>query len=324
MEDLKMDVSSFNSEEVVQLLLNALKISNDKCQVLSNTVTNLHNQRQEIDLAKTKITIEKNHIIDSLKTKINLLNTELVENKKSLEDLKSKSAIERQQLVDNQTSAIEELERNQKDVLSAKDTIISQRENDIEEKQNTINQLNEKLINTQKEFELFKITTLKNRISQYLGELQIDGGLLNADDLCGLKQYIDTMGISNSIFSQDYDTAESFCRVLLSPDGLISSVCNLIWWLNNESIKNTYTESIEIFKHIVCISNAALDFFKNFGYDITLPPSKFCSELEDYSLYDNDNPHIKNIFPKVSFEKYVLCEIYTVSYNNVKGKCYSL
>ena len=150
MEDLKMDVSSFNSEEVVQLLLNALKISNDKCQVLSNTVTNLHNQRQEIDLAKTKITLEKNHIIDSLKTKINLLNTELVENKKSLEDLKLKSAIERQQLVDNQTSAIEELERNQKDVLSAKDTIISQRENDIEEKQNTINQLNEKLINTQK------------------------------------------------------------------------------------------------------------------------------------------------------------------------------
>ena len=87
MEDLKMDVSSFNSEEVVQLLLNALKISNDKCQVLSNTVTNLHNQRQEIDLAKTKITLEKNHIIDSLKTKINLLNTELVENKKSLEDV---------------------------------------------------------------------------------------------------------------------------------------------------------------------------------------------------------------------------------------------
>lgn len=313
MEDLKMDVSSFNSEEVVQLLLKALKISNDKCQLLSNTVKNLQNQKQEIELEKTKLV-----------SKIDLLNNELVENKKSLENLKSESAIERQQLVDNQTSAIEELERNQKDALSAKDTIISQKENDIKEKQKTINLLNGKLINTQKEFELFKIATLKNRISQYLGELQIDGGLLNADDLCGLKQYIDTMGISNSIFSQDYDTVESFCRVLLSPDGLISSVCNLIWWLNNESIKNTYTESIEIFKHIVCISNAALDFFKNFGYDITLPPSKFCSELEDYSLYDNDNPHIKNIFPKVSFEKYVLCEIYTVSYNNVKGKCYSL
>lgn len=99
------------------------------------------------------------------------------------------------------------------------------------------------MTNIQKEFEQFKIDIFQNIISQYLGELKKDGGLLNAEELCGLKQYIDNMGKSTSILTQDYDTIDSFCRVLLSPDGLISCVCNLIWWLNNEQIKNTYIDS---------------------------------------------------------------------------------
>lgn len=291
MEDLKMDVSSFNSEEVVQLLLNALKISNDKCQVLSNTVTNLHNQRQEIELEKTKLVLEKDNVIGALNSKIDLLNDELNNKEKSLSDLKEK----------------------QRKALS-----------ESAEKDQTIDTLNNNLTSIQKEFEQFKIDSFKSSFLQYLGELKIEEGLLNADDFCGLKHYINNMENSTRIFSQDYDTVESFFRALLSPDGLISSVCNLIWWLDNELIKKTYIESNEIFKHIVCFSKAILDSFMKFGYAITLPPSKFCSELDDYSLYDNDNSHIKDIFPKVIFEKYVLCEIYTVSYNKNKGKCYSL
>ena len=320
MEDLQMNISSFNSEEVVQLLLTALKISNDKCQSLSHTVKKLQDQKQEIELAKTKLTLEKDNVIGSLNTKIDRLNKELEEKEKALSDL-----------VETQTAAIKKLEDKQNEALSAKDSIISQKDTEIEtvhseseKKDTTINQLRGELTNIQKEFEQFKIDTLKNSFLQYLGELKIEEGLLNANDLCGLKQYIDNMEKSTSIFSQDYDTVESFSRALLSPDGLVSSVCNLIWWLDNELIMNTYIESIEIFKNIVRFSKAILDSFMKFGYVITLPPSKFCSDLDYYSLYDNDNPHIKEIFPKVTFEKYVLCEIYTVSYNNIKGKCYSL
>lgn len=302
MENLKMSVSSFNNEEVVQLLLKALELSNGKCQVLANTLANLQDQKQEIELAKTKITLEKDNVIGSLNTKIDLLNNELEKNMKSLADLKLESTREKQQLVEKQKSAIEELER----------------------KDETMNLLNDRLTIIQKEFEQFKIDTFQNIISQYLGELKIDCGLLNVDDFCGLKQYIDNMGNSTSLLTQDYDTVESFCCVLLLPDGLISCVCNLIWWLNNEQIKNEYKESNDIFKHIVYLSNAIVDFFMRFGYTIALPPSKFCSKLEDYSLYDNANSHIKDIFPNVTFEKSVLCEIYTVSYNNIKGKCYSL
>ena len=320
MEDLKMDVSSFNSEEVVQLLLNALKISNDKCQVLSNTVTNLHNQKQEIELEKTKLVLEKDNVIGALNSKIDLLKNELKEKEKSLSDL-----------VEKQSATIEELGKKQREALSEKESVMSQKDEELAavrsesaEKDKNIGKLSNNLTSIQKEFEQFKIDSFKSSFLQYLGELKIEEGLLNADDFCGLKHYINNMENSTRIFSQDYDTVESFFRALLSPDGLISSVCNLIWWLDNELIKNTYIESNEIFKHIVCFSKTILDSFMKFGYAITLPPSKFCSELDDYSLYDNDNSHIKDIFPKVIFEKYVLCEIYTVSYNKNKGKCYSL
>lgn len=331
MENLKMSVSSFNNEEVVQLLLKALELSNGKCQALANTLANLQDQKQEMELAKTQITLEKDNVIGSLNTKIGLLNNELEKNMKSLADLKLESTREIQQLVEKHKSAIEELERKQMEALSAKDSVIIKKEEgiasarlELEGKDETINQLNDRLVILQKEFEQFKINTFQNIISQYLGELKLDCGLLNADDFCGLKQYIDNIGNSTSLLTQDYDTVESFCRVLLSPDGLISCVCNLIWWLNNEQIKNEYKESNDIFKHIVCLSNAIVDFFMRFGYTIALPPSKFCSKLEDYSLYDNANSHIEDIFPNVTFEKSVLCEIYTVSYNNIKGKCYSL
>lgn len=320
MENLQMNISSFNSEEVVQLLLKALKISNDKCQLLSNTVTKLQNQKQEIELEKTKIVLEKDNVIGALNSKIDLLNNELKEKEKSLSDL-----------VEMQSATIEELGKKQREALSEKESVMSQKDKELAavrsesaEKDKTIDKLSNNLTSIQKEFEQFKIDSFKSSFLQYLGELKIEEGLLNADDFCGLKHYINNMENSTRIFSQDYDTVESFFRALLSPDGLISSVCNLIWWLDNELIKKTYIESNEIFKHIVCFSKAILDSFMKFGYAITLPPSKFCSELDDYSLYDNDNSHIKDIFPKVIFEKYVLCEIYTVSYNKNKGKCYSL
>lgn len=331
MENLKVGVSSFNNEEVVQLLLKALEISNSKCQALANALANQQDQKQEIELAKTKVTLEKDNVIGSLKAEIDLLNNELKKNRTSLAELKLESTRERQQLVETHGSAIEELERKQIEALSAKDSVIRKNEEgfaavrlELEGKDKTINQLNDRLTNIQKEFERFKIDIFQNIISQYLRELKIEGGLLNAEELCSLKQYIDNICNSTSILTQDYDTIDSFCRVLLSPDGLISCVCNLIWWLNNEQIKNTYIDSNEIFKHIVYISNAIVDFFMKYGYTIALPPSKFSSELDDYSLYDNDTPHIKGIFPKVTFEKYVLFEIYMVSYNSIKGKCYSL
>lgn len=320
MENLQMNISSFNSEEVVQLLLKALKISNDKCQLLSNTVAKLQNQKQEIELEKTKLVLEKDNVIGALNSKIDLLNNELKEKEKSLSDL-----------VEKQSATIEELGKKQREELSEKEFVMSQKDKELAavrsesaEKDKTIDKLSNNLTSIQKEFELFKIDSFKSSFLQYLGELKIEEGLLNADDFCGLKHYINNMENSTRIFSQDYDTVESFFRALLSPDGLISSVCNLIWWLDNELIKKTYIESNEIFKHIVCFSKAILDSLMKFGYAITLPPSKFCSELDDYSLYDNDNSHIKDIFPKVIFEKYVLCEIYTVSYNKNKGKCYSL
>ena len=320
MENLQMNISSFNSGEVVQLLLKALKISNDKCQLWSNTGTKLQNQTHEIELDKTKSVLEKDNVIGALNSKIDLLNNELKEKEKSLSDL-----------VEMQSATIEELGKKQREALSEKESVMSQKDKELAavrsesaEKDKTIDKLSNNLTSIQKEFEQFKIDSFKSSFLQYLGELKIEEGLLNADDFCGLKHYINNMENSTRIFSQDYDTVESFFRALLSPDGLISSVCNLIWWLDNELIKKTYIESNEIFKHIVCFSKAILDTFMKFGYAITLPPSKFCSELDDYSLYDNDNSHIKDIFPKVIFEKYVLCEIYTVSYNKNKGKCYSL
>ena len=229
MENLKMSVSSFNNEEVVQLLLKALELSNGKCQALANTLANLQDQKQEMELAKTQITLEKDNVIGSLNTKIGLLNNELEKNMKSLADLKLESTREIQQLVEKHKSAIEELERKQMEALSAKDSVIIKKEEgiasarlELEGKDETINQLNDRLVILQKEFEQFKINTFQNIISQYLGELKLDCGLLNADDFCGLKQYIDNIGNSTSLLTQDYDTVESFCRVLLSPDGLIS------------------------------------------------------------------------------------------------------
>ena len=44
MENLKMGVSSFNNEEVVQLLLKALEISNSKCQALSNALAKIEHK----------------------------------------------------------------------------------------------------------------------------------------------------------------------------------------------------------------------------------------------------------------------------------------
>lgn len=321
MENLQMNTSPFNSEEVVQLLLKALKISNDKCQWLSNTVTELQNKKREIELEKTMLMLEKKNVTGTLNSKIDLLNSELEEKEKSLSDLKKKKS-----------ATIEKLVKKHRKELSEKESVMRQKDDELNDvrsestkKDKTIDKLSNDLTSIQKEFEQFKIASFKRSFLQYLDELKIEEGLLNADDFCGLKRYINNiMENSTRIFSQDYDTVESFFRALLSPDGLISSVCNLIWWLDNELIKKTYIESNEIFKHIVCFSKAILYSFMKFGYAITLPPPKFCSELDDYSLYDNDNSHIEDIFPKVKFEKYVLCEIYTVSYNKNKGKCYSL
>ena len=160
-------------------------------------MTKLQNQKQEIELEKTKIVLEKDNVIGALNSKIDLLNNELKEKEKSLSDL-----------VEMQSATIEELGKKQREVLSEKESVMSQKDKELAavrsesaEKDKTIDKLSNNLTSIQKEFEQFKIDSFKSSFLQYLGELKIEEGLLNADDFCGLKHYINNMENSTRIFS---------------------------------------------------------------------------------------------------------------------------
>lgn len=305
MEELNINVSSFNEEEITQLLLKALKLSNEKSLRIKENVTKLEQQKRDDELEHEKSLLEKENTISLQSEKIQILEQDLI---------KSRNALQEQD--ENYQKSINELNGNHSAELQSKNK-------EIDEKTETIKQLCNEKNELSLTYESFKVDMFKLIFTERIEQLKQYCSLIE-NDANGLKQYIQTLTSKAKVLANDYGNVDSLCGVLLQPDGAISYTCNLIWWLNNDDIKTTYKKKIDCYDSLIVALNAIVELLKRFKYDLNIPIVGFCDTIPDYELYDNDISQIKDIFPDISISKSALCEIYSVSYNNKLGKCYSL
>lgn len=296
MEELNINVSSLNEEEITQLLLKALKLSNEKSLSLKGKLSQIEQNIRVESLKNEKTRLEKDNTIASLR--------------KDVEDLNKK-------LVGEQSA-------NQKK-LNEKDDVITQITEKFSQQTETNNTLQQNNADLSSEFEQFKLDMFKFAFTESIGKIKQYCQLMESDsEANGIRTYIEKHITTTNVFTDNYKTVEALCNELLQPDGVISSVCNVIWWFNNDNIKELYGAKIVNYNGLIVELNTIAQLLKKYNYKLNIPIAEFCDKVPNYGLYDNGISHIKDVFPDASIPKSALCEIYSVSYNDKSGKCYSL
>lgn len=307
MENIYKNVSSFNENEVTQLLLKALEISNEKSLSLMNQVSKLQEKINEELNNRQKAIAE---IEVPLKEEIAALHSEL----ESIRLSKSSKEEEFQ-------TKFKELNTNHENTISI---ITSKHDEELNKKNIEIQKRDTEISTIKNESECFKVEILKFCILNSIERIRKYSHAINKSELDGLKKYIAQLCDNSAIINKEYNNVDALCRNLLNSDGIMCYVCNLIWWLNNSIVLSAYKDILGDYEYITEELDTIIRCLKKFNYDILVPHTEFCDSMPEYDLYDNSLSHIRDIFPAINLSKSLLCEIYTLSYNGKTGKCYSL
>lgn len=284
MEEFKINLSSLNEGEVCKLLLDALNLTNSKCIDLSNEVAKLKEKLDRAELDKTKLSLEKDGEIAKLMKTISDQENELEDKKIEVAQLK---------------------EIHQEEKSGLLETIAKK-----EQKEKTTR--------------AYKCSVLNNQIADCIMAVETSISKLKNDDGQTIGKYLNSLIIEGESYVQSSDDINTLIEVLLKPNGFVSRAATLIWWLQNDTTRKKIEEQMYDTLFLEVELKQVIRTLATFGYEVNIPTCGFLPDVPNYELYSNALSSIDQVFPDIEFEQAVLCEIYTVSYNDNLGKCYSL
>lgn len=126
-------------------------------------------------------------------------------------------------------------------------------------------------------------------------------------------------GISQLV---EMDSVEKIIGTLSVGDSAMSRLISLLWWYQQKNICHQLEKEIPVISKMVGIIDNLLLLFKACGYHIHVPNGAFNRSIENYDNYKNGKTRLTQIFPSAQLEEFTLCEIYQLSHDEERGKCY--
>ena len=295
MEEFKINLSSLNEGEVCKLLLDALNLTNSKCIDLSNEVAKLKEKLDRAELDKTKLSLEKDGEIAKLKETI---------------------SDQENELKDKKIEVAQQKEIHQEEKSGLLETIA--------EKEQEIDRLKQCVETAEKATRAYKCSVLNNQIADCIMAVKTSISKLKNDDGQTIGKYLNSLIIEGESYVQSSDDINTMIEVLLKPNGFVSRAATLIWWLQNDTTRKRIEEQMYESLFLEVELKQVMRTLATLGYEVNIPTCGFLPDVPNYELYSNALSSIDQVFPDIEFEQAVLCEIYSVSYNDNLGKCYSL
>lgn len=300
MDKLNIDVSAFNEEEITTLLLEAIEAANNKCMNYASKISQLEELNKSLELNHSKILIEKENLISRLRD-------QLKESRADVEQLKKDIVC-----IQETHSEIEQRNKNAIEDLNKK----------VSNGIRIINEKEELIVHKDTQNMQFRVHVLKNLI---IHEIQYIKKLINTIKVNDSKEFVayltELSNCSESIY-QEFKSVEELCLKLFEPEGAMSKVVTLLWWLNNDSTKDELSRKINGDKQLKLSLEQIVYVLSIFGYEIVVPSTSFGDNVRGYDLYENSKSCIKNIFPNIEISSPALCEVYKVAFNGNKGLCF--
>lgn len=323
-----IDVSMFDENEVINLLLKVIELSNGKVSLLnkkfeeynlilkkfeeensslkkqSESMTEKSSQlRFDLDQANNKIATQGS-TIEELSEKIKTLNSDL-----------SAANVSVQKKEETIYNLSKENERLQSELSTKTDLLESQNET-IQELTDSNNNLKDSLSNAYNIIDRYKIGVVKiyaNMISDLLALCKSENSYWG--------KYLADIRHKIGKFIEEATNIEILALSLKSSNSWLTKIASITWWSKLPTISNVVNKNIHNINELNKVFDNLIQFLINIDITIQLPNCGLCDVIDNYEANLKEKPNFKDLFENSEISEGTLCEIYKLAINGNSGLC---
>lgn len=330
-----IDVSMFDENEVVRLLLKVIELSNGKASLLNKKL-------EEYSLAQKKLEEENS----SLKSQIKSMTEKEVEATQLKDQLNNDLALANTKMA-TQESTIEELTAKTESLnseLSAANVLVQKKEESIsnirEDNERLQSELSTKtaLLESQN-VKIQGLTDSNNKLNDSLSQARI---IIDENKIGGVKIYanifsylLSSCKCENSYwdkyledlcqkigkFIEETTNMEILSFSLKSSNSWLTKIASIMWWSKQPTVSSIVNENIPYINELNKVFGNLIQFLINIDIMIQLPNCDFCDMIDNYEANLKARSNFNDLFGNSEISEGTLCEIYKLAINGNKGLC---
>lgn len=306
-----IDVSMFDENEVINLLLKVIELLNGKVSLLNQkfeeensllkkqveSMTEKFSQlRSDLDQANNKIATQ-GFTIKEFSEKIKALSSELSGANVSVQ--------KNEETICNLLKKNEQLQSE----LSIKIDLLESQNKTIQELTDSNNNLKESLSNA------------------YIGGVKVYANMIS--DLLSLRncensywdKYLEDICYKIGKFIEEATNIEFLVLSLKSSNSWLTKIASITWWSKLPTISNVVNKNIPNINELNKVFDNLIQFLINIGITIQLPNCGLCDVIDNYEANLKEKPNFKDLFENSEILEGTLCEIYKLAINGYNGLC---
>lgn len=330
-----IDVSMFDENEVVSLLLKVVELSNGKATLLNKKIEeyNLIQKKFEEDNSSLKKQVEsltENEIKASQLRE--LLNNELVQanskiatQESTIEELSEKITSLNSELseanisIQKKDECISNLSNDNENLqseLSTKIALLDSQNITIQELTDRNNSLNDSLNNAYNIIEENKIRVVKiyaNMISDLLASHKSGNSYWD--------KYLTDICQKIGKFIEETTNIEILTFSLKSSNSWLTRIASITWWSKQPITSNVVNDNVSNINELNKVFDNLIQFLIEIDIMIQLPNCDFCDVIDNYEANLKEKSNFNDLFDNSEISEGTLCEIYKLAINGNKGLC---
>lgn len=330
-----IDVSMFDENEVVSLLLKVVELSNGKATLLNKKIEeyNLIQKKFEEDNSSLKKQVESlteneikaSQLRELLNNDLAKANNKIATQESTIEELSKKitslsselseANISAQKKEESISNLLKDNERLQSE-LSAKTALLDSQNETIQELTDKNNSLNDSLNDAYNIIDENKIRVVKiyaNMISDLLA--------LRKSENSHWDKYLADICQKIGKFIEEATNIEILTFSLKSSNSWLTRIATIIWWSKQTTISNVVNNNVSNVNELNKVFDNLIQYLIDIDIMIQLPNCDFCDVIDNYEANLKEKSNFNDLFDKSEIPEGTLCEIYKLAINGSKGLC---
>lgn len=323
-----IDVSMFDENEVVSLLLKVVELSNGKATLLNKKIEeyNLIQKKFEEDNSSLKKQVESlteneikaSQLRELLNNDLAKANNRIATQESTIEELSKKITSLSSELSEAKESISNLLtdKESLKSELSEKIALLDSQNETIQELTDKNNSLNDSLNDAYNIIDENKIRVVKiyaNMISDLLA--------LRKSENSYWDKYLADICQKIGKFIEEATNIEILTFSLKSSNSWLTRIASIIWWSKQTTISNVVNNNVSNINELNKVFDNLIQYLIDIDIMIQLPNCDFCDVIDNYEANLKEKSNFNDLFDKSEIPEGTLCEIYKLAINGSKGLC---
>lgn len=330
-----IDVSMFDENEVISLLLKIIELSNGKATLLNKKIEeyNLIQKKFEEDNSSLKKQVESmtenetkaSQLRDQLNNDLDHANNKIATQESTIEELSekitsltselSKANVLAQKNGERISNLSKDNERLHSE-LSTKTALLDSQNETIQELTDMNNSLKDSLNDAHNIIDENKIRAVKIYANMILDLLA-----LRKSENSYWDKYSADICQKIGKFIEEATNIEILTFSLKSSNSWLTRIASITWWSKLPTTSNIVNNNMPNINELNRVFDNLIQFLIDIDIMIQLPNCDFSDVIENYEANLKEKSNFNDLFDNSEISEGTLCEIYKLAINGNKGLC---